>query len=287
MVTSIRAPIIVVGTHRSGTTLLGRAIGTHPDVAYWEEPREVWSWGHHSRPDDLLTADMVSPRIAAHVKRRFGRFLEQSGRSRFAEKTPSNCLRLEFIREIFPDARFLHIFRDGRAVVHSTDVMTRNVRIPLMEQGPRRLLGTPLRAWPALLPRVWRTLGRRTLGLPMEFWGPQPPGWRDWVRQDPPLIVLAKQWRHTVEPILRFRASQPADQWLDVRYEDLVTRPGRLAEDIEAFAGLEGSASFRDHLVSECRTDRIDAWREHLGADELASLRPVLEPPLRQLGYDW
>jgi hypothetical protein len=35
------------------------------------------------------------------------------------EKTPDNCLRVDFIRKIFPDAYFIYIQRDGRNSISS------------------------------------------------------------------------------------------------------------------------------------------------------------------------
>ena len=286
MVREVVAPILVVGTHRSGTTLLGRALARHPQVAYWEEPRHVWSWGHNFRSDDLLVAADATPRIRRRIRRRFARFLESAGRPRLAEKTPSNCLRLEFVHRIFPDALFIHIHRDGRAVVHSTDVMIRT-RGPGSRWWGQRLLGTPPWEWPALLPRAARTLGRRLLGREMAYWGPQPPGWRDWLRRDPRFVMLAKQWRYTLEPVLEFGRRLPPERWLDIGYEQLVTAPGPAARRIQEFAGLAESAEFVDHLQRECRSDRIDAWRSQLDDGLLASMRAVLEPPLDRLGYEW
>lgn len=279
-------PIIVIGTHRSGTSLLAGALGHHPEVAYWEEPRHVWSWGNNYQRDDRLEARHARPAVKAHIRRRFARFLHATNRSRLAEKTPSNCLRLPFVREVFPEALFVHIYRDGRAVVSSTDVVT-STRTPEARFYGPRLLGTPVWEWPALLPRAWRTLGRRLLDGKMTYWGPRPPSWRRWLKEDEPLVVLAKQWRHTLEPVLEFRAEIPASQWLDVRYEDLVSQPAVHAERLESFAGLRSSPELEAHLVGACHRGRIDAWKSLFEAAELAAMRPVLEPPLERLGYVW
>lgn len=279
-------PILVIGPHRSGTTLLGRALGHHPEVAYWEEPRHVWTWGHNYRSHDRLGAEDATPRIKAHIRQAFARRMAAEGKEWLAEKTPSNCLRLPFIREIFPQARYLYIFRDGRAVVHSTDIVTRT-QAPEARWYATRFLGTPLWEWPAFLPRAWRTLGRRLLGRNMVFWGPRPPGWQEWLREDDHLTILAKQWRHTIEPVLDFRDQMPPESCLEIRYEELVSDPSRLAREIEAFAELTPSRAFVEHLEAECHDGRVDAWRQRMDDAELAAIRPILGPALERLGYDW
>ena len=57
------SPIILIGTHRSGTTWLGQVLSRHSSLAYWVEPRYVWSWGNNYKPDDVLTKINAKPRI--------------------------------------------------------------------------------------------------------------------------------------------------------------------------------------------------------------------------------
>ena len=282
----VTKPIIVVGTHRSGTTFMGRALSRHPHLAYWEEPRHVWSWGHNYRLDDRLTGADARPRIARHIRQTFAHFLRASGRSRLAEKTPSNCLRLPFVFKVFPDARFVHVFRDGRGVVSSCQRMVTQRR-PESRWFLPRLLGTPVWEWPAFVPRAWRTLGQRLTGRPMSIWGPLPPGWREWVRNDSKHVLLARQWRGTIEPVLEFRQSVPRTQWLDVCYEELVCSPVQAAEQIMDFAELSNSDEVSEYFRVRSDPGRSGAWRDELQADVLDDLRPVLQDTLLKLGYSW
>ena len=63
----IQSPILIVGSPRSGTTLLGKILSSHPEVAYWEEPRTIWSQGHAWRGDDVLMEADLTPSIARRI----------------------------------------------------------------------------------------------------------------------------------------------------------------------------------------------------------------------------
>lgn len=285
MATTISQPILVIGTHRSGTTFLGGTLARHRDVAYWEEPRHIWAHGHAFNRDDVLTAEDATPKITAYIRGAFADFLAKSGKRRLLEKTPSNCLRLDFIDRIFPDARYLHIYRDGRAVVRSTSEV--NQGTPHAEWVWKRLTGTPITEWPALIPRAARTFGRKLTGRKMAYWGPCPPGWKRWVQEDAPHVILAKQWRYTIEPVLDFRERVDAARWIDMAYEDFMREPVDRIVQLQEFAGL----GVDDRVVEFVRTTvdptRQGKWRDELTDDVLADIRPVMEPALERLGYAW
>lgn len=131
-------PIIVVGgSERSGTTLLRAVIDSHPDVAMGPE-----TWLFVYRPDvDLLSEEygIARDELRAMCSRSSGlpefidRFSEwycaATGKSRWGEKSPQNVLRLRYIWKHFPNARFVHIIRDGRDVVCSLRNHPRRIRI--------------------------------------------------------------------------------------------------------------------------------------------------------------
>jgi hypothetical protein len=62
----------------------------------------------------------VQPRTYAGVLRSiFEQFAASQGHVRWGDKTPDYSHHLPVIRELFPDAQFLHVVRDGRDVAHS------------------------------------------------------------------------------------------------------------------------------------------------------------------------
>jgi hypothetical protein len=276
----VHSPIIIVGSPRSGTTMLGKMLAAHPEVAYWEEPRTIWSQGHAWKGDDVLTESDLTPSIARKIDDRFSRFLSDSGRSRFCEKTPSNCLRLRFVHALYPDAKVIHLIRDGRAVVAS---MLRMLEKPPDSGRVRaRLRETPWRDLPSLAPVFFRdTIGRLTRGGRKSFWGPRPPGWREWLSL-PEAARLARQWSALVDSARRDLNLFPAENRLEIRYEDLVARPDECLGQVISMTALAESAEF---LAQKSAIRKIEEGTRHLGAKELDYIETEAGWLLRELGY--
>ncbi|MGI9012636.1 MAG: sulfotransferase [Phycisphaerales bacterium] len=82
----------------------------------------------------------------------FDAFLQEEGGNRFCEKTPSNMVRLPFIRAVMPDCRVIHIIRDGRASTFSTlEVLGRPAMVRMIK---RRVVHTPWWHYPAYIPKA-------------------------------------------------------------------------------------------------------------------------------------
>jgi sulfotransferase family protein len=140
--------VFVVGCPRSGTTLLQRMLDSHPQLAVANEPEFIAAAINGMRPrrDLLVTAEIVE-RIRK-VRTRGGRGFQRLGLpagalesaaaatrtypelvaalySRFAqlrakeyagEKTPAYVQHLSLLHTLFPQAKFVHVIRDGRDV---------------------------------------------------------------------------------------------------------------------------------------------------------------------------
>lgn len=282
---SLESPIIFIGTQRSGTTWMGGVFARHPRLAYWEEPRHVWSWGHGYRPDDELGAEDATPRIARHIRATFERFVREHGKDRLVEKTPSNCLRLPFVRAVYPEAKIIVVIRDGRSVIRSTgEQLDKGVPTGRLV---RRAMETAPWEWPAYAGRGLATLARKVTRKPLAFWGPRPKGWREWVRADPRDVVLAKQWSATItKAVMDGRAMEPS-HYMEYKYEEFMLRPREIMARIVDFVELADGADLIEHAARTVDPSRQDKWREALDGETLELIRPHMEPTLRMLGYAW
>lgn len=124
--------VFIVGARRSGTLWLQRMIAAHPRVASIPTETYLFSYGISQVFERLQHGLISSPRVAAvHADRDrvveatrglcdaiFGGFIDPTS-DLLLERTPWHAHHLELITEIYPEARVLHMIRDGRDVTRS------------------------------------------------------------------------------------------------------------------------------------------------------------------------
>jgi hypothetical protein len=138
------APFFIVGSARSGTTLLRLMLNAHPEVAVPSESRfvvEFWEgrdevdvdrflkklaayhlFAHWQVPIDAVRTeigDVASCRYSDAVAAAYRAFARAHGKSRWGDKTPRYVEHIPFLAGLFPGARFVHMMRDGRNVALS------------------------------------------------------------------------------------------------------------------------------------------------------------------------
>jgi len=122
-VRSIAAPIFIVGAGRSGSTILGKVLSMHRDVGFLNEPKAIWhslvgkedlvgSYTSGGASYRLQASDATdSMRVAA--RKIYGLYLLLGLSNRVVEKYPEMIFRVEFLKALFPDAKFLFLSRSG------------------------------------------------------------------------------------------------------------------------------------------------------------------------------
>jgi hypothetical protein len=284
---------IVVGSPRSGTTLLRLMLDAHPLLAIPPETGflslapKLKGWGDRLRerffravvghpppspawPDFEIPAEAfraalerIEPFTAAEGFRAFYRlYAARFGKPRWGDKTPLYCLELDTIRGVLPEARFVHLIRDGRDAALS-------------------------------LRRQWFS-----------------PGWE--------MEKQAAYWRRCV--LGARRAGLGRDDYLEVRYEELILDTQGTLGRICAFIGLEyddamlrydarAPARLEEHkgrtradgtalvtreqrLRQQQRTTeppdpaRVFAWKHEMSAEDREAFARVAGDLLRELGYE-
>jgi hypothetical protein len=141
--------VFIVGCPRSGTTLFRHIVGAHPQIAITPEAHWIPLWFEKRRglmPDGLVTPELVSELLAHNKFALFGLggealmslvgsgqpisyasfvtgifdlYGKARGKKVVGNKTPDSVRRIDTLHTLWPEARFVHLIRDGRDVALS------------------------------------------------------------------------------------------------------------------------------------------------------------------------
>jgi hypothetical protein len=198
------------------------------------------------------------------------------------EKTCANTLRVPFVRQVFPEARLIHIVRDGRDVIPSAFHRWRST--PTWSYRLRKAAFLPASAlFRQGLRYLFRSLQRTAKGPPPR-WGPHYPGMEADLQRCSLERVCAQQWTACVTATLDALATLPPKHVLTVHYETLVSDP-RAVNRIAAFLDLDCTQTLHAYYTATLRRDTIGHGRKAFDAATWNDLQPHIRPTLQRLGY--
>jgi hypothetical protein len=295
MTKEARPPIIIIGMHRSGTSMITRVLEDmglfigrgkqsgnnreHPFFVKinewildqcggsWKEPERIHALLDHS---DLR--GLIVDYLGFYLKTsRSVSFLGWGGFFRYATpagldvpwgwKDPRNTYTLPLWMDVFPDARIVHIKRHGVDVANSMKVRTDVGMKRSMEQLPVKARGkyrSHYHRW--LEPTLWGFANALQDGS-LEF------GFELWER------YLREAHGH-VERL-------PA-QAMEFRYEDFLTDPAPVLERLAAFANLSVGEDVIARIAGTVNKDRAFAYRKH---PHLTAFAETMTERLKVWGY--
>ncbi len=289
----ITKPIFIVGTGRCGSTAFHRLLGLHPNVMWLsgfaeEFPRKPrwnrWAvtamgspalrrvFGKRIKPGenygfwythaygfaepgrDLLKTD-VTPRVKKQMHAALEPMLTPK-RSRLLIKL-TGWSRIGFLNEVFEDAKFIHIVRDGRAVASSL----------------LHINSWQWRGWYG--PYSWR-------------YGPLPPeDQAAWEASNRSFVALAGiQWKIHTRSLEAARQRLDPSRFLEVQYETFCEQTAETCRRVLEFAELPDSPAFEREVKAASITDMSTRWRKDLSPEQQTLLTGLLREDLLRYGYD-
>ena len=286
-----KGPIIIVGAGRTGTTIFHHMLSEHPHLAWLPgrissrfperlelgrlvmkgldypllgellkrriKPGESYQfWEHHCRgfsaPYRDLLADDVTDKAKSHLPPTMAKILTEK-RNRLLLKI-TGWPRIGFLSEIFEDARFIHVMRDGRAVANSM----LNVYF-----------------W-----RGWK--GPQNWG-----WGELSPAQEDeWNEHGQSFVVLAAiQWKILMDAVEKAKSKISSEKFLEIRYENLCSDPLGQFQKVTQFCELEWTGTFERQVRKYQPRNTNDKFKYDLTAKQQSGLEEVLRDYLMRFGY--
>jgi len=185
----------------------------------------------------------------------FRQIVRMQGKSKLAMKLTGPG-RIRFLSSIFPKARFIHVIRDGRAVVASLS------RVKFWRDGGGQN-------------KLWWTHGISAAEASHLS-----------KYSNDSLLLAASQWMSVLNNT-RLEASQlSADRYMEIKYEDFFRNPTRSLESVCSFSGLQPTETMRLAVHSLNKEGNMNyKARERLKEKAYTRLTEFLSKDLVSLGY--
>lgn len=297
--------VFIVGSPRSGTTMLGDILDLHPKIGRWYEPIFVLDRYFHNAPNDSRTAADATKQVKEYIVSAFDHYQARRECEIVVDKSPGNSLKVPFLLKIFPEAKFIHVLRDGRDTTLSIHREWRT-REKILERGTNFLQGMRViknfldrqqffehklaalnfevgslsnifKGRSHMLYRLRRWNGR--IG-----WGPQFEGWEAVIDKVSTLEFNALQWVKCVEAIIAAGQNLEEGRFLEIRYEEFLKQPQETLERIFDFLEVPFPEDFMSCLPA-LKASNYGKWKVAFSGEEKALIGPILNPLLIQLGY--
>ena len=252
-------------------------LGGHPSVSVHSKDFHQF---HHNlvrfrgtthRPEHYrLTGADVSTALRNEYEQAINTALEQTQRDQFVLKISTLSQQVDYIRTLFPKARFIQMVRDARDVICSMEDL--RGALEKAHQQPRAL-------GPA--------------ADPLSLWSHQ--------NTNHPHVNGAAAWfYHVTRSWLDLCWTMP-DDYLRIRYEDLLDSPIMTLEKVAAFLKLEFPPELHHHLskikneptpihslgYSTCQApgQKTGRYKSELSENTRIAIAPLIELPMALLGY--
>lgn len=223
------------------------------------QPSEAYPyWDRYANPEfshSYMAGGSASFEDINRARRAVALLLAYQRKSRLAAKITGPG-RIAFLHSIFPDARFVHVVRDGRAVVDSL-----------------------------LRVKFWREGG----GLERPFWDdPLPESLVGvWAASNhDPAVLAAVQWLNVIVNIREEAAALPGEQFTEVRYEDFVSDPRVELAGLYDFSELERYPGLLERALQfKPMSTMNEKYRDRIEPRVLEAITDCMRPVLEQYDY--
>lgn len=279
-----RCPIFLIGAGRSGTKFLRSCLSASSQVdSVPYDINYVWRYGNESKLNDEFMPKDLTPSIKRYIIKSLHSLTDTNKpQAKFlVEKSVPNTLRTLFINEIFPNAKFVHITRDGHAVIESS---IRQWKRPASKAYLlKKLKYFPWSNYRYAIWFVWNLLKSKFTEQPA-IWGPRYNGISEDVSDLTVEDVSAKQWSRCVDVADEQLNQLESSRVFKVSFEDLMDDSSIIAE-LCHFIGIDDINTVEQYFHKNVNRSNNEKSIKNLSPEAIEAINTYALDSLKRLGY--
>lgn len=277
-------PVIIIGAARSGTNMLRDIITkTTPSICSWDcdEINPIWKHKNTSYKYDDLKVENATKPVKKFIIKEFERLAENNCSEYVLEKTCANSLRIPFINEIFPEAKYIILFRNGYDASISANLRWKSTFD--LTYSLKKLRYVPLSdlfyySWRFGITRLKQSFSK---DKQLKVWGPNNLELNTFTKNKSLLEISAKQWSISVNETIDALKEIKKENYLIIRYENFVNNPVTELQQILDFLNLPKiEIDFKD-ATKKVTNKSVDKYKKVLAKSEIKLISKIIEPTLK------
>jgi hypothetical protein len=297
----------IIGSPRSGTTILENILHCHPEIAEWYEPYYLWGQYFSNVENDIWNPADLTSEVKKRIRREFKTFSRRTKKEIVLDKSPSHVFNINIIQAVFPDAKWIHIIRDGRDVTLSIRKEWHRRKEMVLKKDFRKLFQVAKKMlerqpfWKYKLMAIHYEIKSNLTVRPTKYlnkskwngkvgWGPRFDKWQQFLQTHSELEFNAMQWVKSVEAAHRIWSILPEKNKIEIRYEDLLNNTHSTLSDIFAILNIKPDHNFFAK-IPQLNRKNFNKWESGFSDGELKKIKPILGPLIEKLSYaasrDW
>lgn len=238
--------VFIIGLPRSGTSFLGEKLKDIDDSIYFEEPNYIWMYKNMHKGHDCLDKSDLSVDKISYIRD----FFYKRNESTIIEKTPSNVLRLTYIFNIFPEAKYIYIRRSLCDVKNSiekkwlkeednnNELVYGNKSSQKFRQFKiqiKKFLRTPPVDLYYYIPKILQEACFLLLGRQRRYWGPRIPNYMNLIEDFSVNELINIQVDYCSSTIENDISIIPPEQLFTLDFQDLKSNTDECVAKVKEF----------------------------------------------------
>ncbi len=279
--------VIIIGAPRSGTNMLRDVITRFDECGTWpcDEINYILRHKNIRFESDEFPLELARESVKKYLRKSFSDFANKQGINILIEKTCANSLRIPFLNEVFPQAKYIFIFRDGLDVAASASIrwtakLELGYVIKKLQFVP--FVDIPYYGVRYFFSRLYRFFSKNKR---VAFWGPVLNNMHSILNSYSLNEVCAIQWQKCIEKADQGLSGIDSDRVCRVSYEKFVKAPSNELERILKFIRVDTQKSEISKAVKNISNKSLGKGRIALGAKEVKKLESLVGTTLKKYGY--
>lgn len=285
--------IFLIGAARSGTKLLRTILSQSENIgAIPYDMNYIWQYGHYDLGHDEMNDIDPKEDEIAFIRKFIFKQAKKQNVPIIIEKTVSNALRIDYVRKVFPKAKIIHLYRDGRDVALSAKERWEgsifDSELQSKQEIMQKILDLPLLAvFPYMLKYAKNNLKHlfSKNSSHTEIWGPAYKGILDDKSKYDLLTLCSIQWKKSIRNTLASLKKLEKDKnYIEVRYEDLIADPLEQINKIGHFLKIEDIERLKDYAITNIKKTSRQKWKKEK-QETIDQIEKTIHRELLDLGY--